>query len=606
MTTTETRAGSNGATAEVRALLDSVRGRDGHDCIPCEVDQIAWMYLAPEKRMRRWTETIEIFDLGSSRRKITIDFSLPKGEKKQRWMLPTAYFGKWPVAPDLEVRDAAGSAVSVPTKEENMAMTYRALEGLGAAGLIPFHDEELRDLCHQVIFDADVANLPARVARLLVEERLSPEDHLLRSLLRALEDQFLLWVPVTGEPGCDQQISIHRRQDLARNEIRVRARVFEERTVKIPTGTAKVDLLAATGRRRLSVEAALSRWFLRPFGLTPFEYEHESTEAHRFASFHLQVLAPEGMVVRDAGLRVLPDDVEQHPQRVEAPPSRPGLAYRGRENNIAHFHCARPENPAAISAFATIGVRGGLTSLWAGAVVFTALLLWAIHRLAPADLPTAVGGPLEATVAVLLIGPALASAWAIRADSGDVLESTLSGARACLLTSALLSVAVALSLAGFRPFHWSNETAIEIYASLSYGAASLIVIGWAVTLSACWILYREVLTTSRRNYAALAVAATFAASAGAHGDLPIRFIGLTLLAMGLFMATIAAHPGRPTGVSNTGPPIAAIGSLGTLLAAGWFLGFYENLGSRELLRFIVLGFECPLLLLAALQWYRTL
>lgn len=591
-----TETGGGGA-----ALLESVRGYDCHDSAPCSIDQIAWQYLSPDKRMRRWTETIEIVDLGSSHRKITIDFSLPDGNVTRHWMLPTAYLDKWPVAPDLEVLDASGTAVSVPTKRENMAITALALDSLAGAGLISFEDETLRGLCRQVIFGA---NFEARVARLLAEERLGEEDSLLRSLLRSLEDQFLLWVPVAGEPKCDQQVSIHRRQELARNVILVPTRVLEERSVTTAAGSVRVNLLGATGRRRINLEAAVSR-FLRLFGLTPFEYEHETSEVGRFASFHLQVAAPEGMVVRDVGLRISPDGAEQldPPPLTKSPPSEEGFTYRGRETDLAHFHCARPENPTVISAFATLGIRGGLTSLWAGAVVFTTLLLWAIHRLAPAD--PAGNGTLEATVAILLIGPALAAAWAIQADRGDLLESTLSGARACLLATALLSVTVAMSLAGFRPFHWSNETAIEVYASLSYGFATLVVIGWTVTLSPCWLLYREVLTSARRNYAALFLVGALAGAACIHTEIPLRLVGLTLLGTGLLMATIAAHPGRGTGAANTGPPVAAMGAVVTLLGAGWFLGFYENIATRETLRVGMMFAEGCVMLIAAAQWYRN-
>ncbi|HEX6601695.1 MAG TPA: hypothetical protein VF030_03565, partial [Solirubrobacterales bacterium] len=334
------------------------------------MEQIAWQYLAPDKRMRRWTETIEIHDLGSARREIVLDFTLPD-LPKQPWMLPTAYLGKSPVAPDLEVRDAAAAAVSVPTKPENMAITAAALDELAAAGLISFADPQLRALCRQVIF---ATNFEARVARLLAEERLGPEDDLLRSLLRALEDQFLLWVPVDGEPGCDQQVSIHRRQGLARNVFLVPTRVAEERSVSTAIGPVRVELFGATGRRRPSIDAATSR-VLRRFGLTPYEYEHETTEAARFASFHLRVSAPQGMVVRDVGMRVAPEGTEQDdpPRLTEAPVSEPGLTYRGREGSLAHFHFARDKNPPVLTAFTTLSIRSGLTSLWAGASVFTAL-----------------------------------------------------------------------------------------------------------------------------------------------------------------------------------------------------------------------------------------
>jgi hypothetical protein len=591
--------------AAARRLLDSVPDFDGHERPPCRLAQIAWPYLAPDKRMRRWTETIRVFDLEISQRDITIDFTLPSAEIDGHWLLPSAYLGKSPVAPDLEVRDAAGAAISVPTKSENMAITAAALDGLEGAGLISYAAHpKLRNLVRQVIFAAE---FEARIARLLIAEMLGPGEELLSSLLAGLEDRFLLWVPVSGSPGCDQQITIHRRQGLNRNPILTATRVYKERTVQTPLGPILTSLREATGPRRLSPSAVGGR-ILRLFGLTPFEYEHETTEAHRFASFHLRVMAPRGLVVRDVGVRAaVAESIPAQPPRslAEVRRSEPGFTYQGREAELAHFHCAREENPSVLVAFTTLGIRGGLTSLWAGAVVFTALLLWAIHRLAPANLPSSDSVQLEATVAILLIGPALASAWAIRADPGDLLERTLTGARALLLASALLSVATALSLAGFRPFRWSNETAVEVYAALSYGVGALIVVGWAVTLSSCWFLYREILTSARRNHVTLFLLSALAAAVCVHGELPVRLVGLTLLATGLAMAAVFAHPGHATRSADAGPAAAGLGAVLTLLGGGWFLGFYENVATRHALQIGVIVTEGLLMVIAAVQWYRS-
>lgn len=588
----------------LRDALDSVPDCDRHEEAPCHPDQIAWQYLAPEKRMRRWTETIEIFDLHRSQREIAIDFTLPTAAGKTQWMMPTAYLGKTPVAPDLEVRDASGMAISIPTKRENMAITEKALDALDKAGVISLSaDPDLRKLCHEVIREA---NFEARVARLLAESRFGTGNDLLRGLLRALEDQFLLWVPVTGQPGCDQQIHIRRRQGLHTNVVLRPKRIKDERTVETAVGPVPISFLAATSRRRPNFKAIVGR-VLRIFGLAAFEYEHETTEPHRFASFHLRVKAPDGLIVRDVAARVRTATAAGTALTGlrTAPASKPGLTYQGRESDLAHFHCAESRNPAVLRAYTTLGIRGGLTTPWAGAAVFTALLLWAVHRLAPANLAAGEAGHLEATVAVLLIGPALASAWALRADRGDLLESTLGGSRALLLLAAVLSVGVALSLAGFQPFRWSNQTAVEVYASISYGVAALMVVSWALTSPACWFLYREVLNSARRNYAALFLTAALAGAICVHDQLPVRLVGIVLLGCGLVMAAIGARPGRSTDTDAAGPYSAAVGAFVTLLGGGWFLGFYEELSSRPVVQLAVLASEGVLLVIAAVQWYRS-
>jgi hypothetical protein len=594
-------AGSVTGTAE---LLGSVPDCDHHDRPPCRQEQILWQYLAPDKRMRRWTETIEILDLTRAQREMMIDFTLPDRTISGLTYLPAAFLGKDPVAPDLEVRDASGGTISVPTKRENMATTIVALDQLASAGLISFGaDPALRALAHEVIREP---NFEARVALLLAEARMGEDNDLLLSLLTALEDQFLLWVPITGAPRTAQQIEIRRRQILESNPVFRPRRVSSERIVDTAVGKIPVTYLAAEKRYRPSPGAAANR-LLRVFGLAPFEYEHETAEAHRFASFHLRVMAPDGLIVRDVGakVRAVPESTNPSPPLAKAPRSKPGLTYQGRESDLAHFHFAESENPSIVRAYTTFGIRGGMTTPWAGAAVFTALLLWAIHRLSPAGLINGESGALEATVGVLLIGPALASAWAIRADRGDLLESTLGGARALLFASAVLSVGVALSLAGFQPFRWDSATAVEVYAAVSYGVAALMVVTWALTLSPCWLLYRGVLTSARRNYATLFLMALLAGGVCVHGHTPVRLVGLTLLATGLVMAAVAAHPGRAAGSFSSGPRSAAIGACLTLLGGGWFLGFYENLASRTALQIAVVVVEATLSVVAAVQWYRN-
>ncbi len=583
--------------------LDVVPSADRHDKPPCKPHQIGWQYLAPEARMRRWTETVEILDPRRSKRQITIDFSLPDHELDDPWFLPTAFLGKTPVAPDLEVRDADGGAVSVPTKRENMAITAEALDRLDDAGLVKLGTfPELRELCREVIFGEI---FEARVARLLAEGRLPSSETLLCSLLRGLEDQFLLWVPVHGKPACDQQIQICRRQVLDRDQLIPHRRVDDERHVETALGTTRVFFEAATGPRRFEFSVAVAR-LLRALGLASYEYQHETTESRRFASFHIRVQAPDGLVARDLGVELPKPGTEwdEEPEMSEVP-SRPGLTYRGRETDLAHFHFSRDKNPPTARALTTLGIREGLTSLWAGAVVFTALLLWAVHRLAPPDLFTSENGQLEATVAVLLVGPALASVWAIRADEGELLERTLSGTRTLLLVSAVLSALTALSLAGYRPFKWDNDLAIEVYASLSYAVATVVVIGWVVALGLTWFLYRSVLTSARRNYLVVAGVSVTAMALVAHPGFPNRPLGIYLLLGGLVFAAIAAHPGRATDDHSSGPVSAGVAAFGTLVAAGWFLGFYDNVFTRDALRIGLLGFEVAVLGFALTRAIRT-
>lgn len=579
--------------------------RDAHDQAPCADEDIVWQYLLPEARMRRCTETIEILDLRRAHRQITIDFSLPGGAREpgSRWLIPAALLGKTPVAPDLEVRDSSGGIVSIPTKRENMALTVAALDRLNSAGAIDFSVfPELRDLARQVI-TSDI--FEARVARRLAEGAMGPEDTLLRALLRSLEDRFLLWIPVQGTPGCDQQLQIFRRQRFSRDDLWPRSRIRDQRQVDTALGSVNVELMAARGRRRFKLRVAIARAQLF-FGLAPIEYRQEVAEARRFASFHLRVLAPDGLVVRSVGLEVPKAGTAdlQEPEMEEAE-SEPGLIFQGRDSEMGHLHCSREVNPASLVSLTTFGIRDGLTTLWAGAVVFTALLLWAVHRLAPPDLLVSGNGQLEATVAVLLVGPALAAAWAIRSDS-ELVERSLLGARTLLLASALLAVVAALSLAGLRPFRWTNDQAIELYASLSYLVAVAIVVGWVVTLPPTWFFYREVLTDARRNLATVVLICLIGIGAAAHPALPMRLVGFALLGAGLALAAVAAHPGRSSRTDDrgSGPVIAGVGAIGMLIGAGFFLGYYEELVSTLAFRPALCGYVGLVALVALAQRWR--
>ncbi len=553
--------------------------------------------------MRRWVETVEIRNFRNFHREITIDFSLPSiACEGTRWMMPTAFLSKKPVAPDLEVRDFSGGAISVPTKPENMAMTFAALEHLGKTGAINLHAiPELEGLVHQVIF-GDL--FEARVARLLAVKAMDPEDVLLGRLLHGLEDQFLLWIPVSGDPGCDQQVQISRRGRVNRNQLIPRRRVWERRQVQTALGLINVEWFPPSGRRQFQPRVALQR-FQRILGLAPMEFQHEITEAHRFFSFHLRVLAPDGLLIRDVGMDVpKPGEEEDPDSAMEELNDGPGVLCQGLDTEMAHLHFSKSDNPTYVLGLIEFGIRTSVTSLWATAVVFTSCVLWAMHRLAPPEF--ILNGHLEATVAILLVGPSLAAAWAIREDT-EVVDAQIWGARSLLFVSAGLAVATALSFDGFSPFHLETDQAVEIYASLSYGVSALIVAGWVLTRETSWFVYRKVLTTGRRNLTTTAAAVVVGLVVVAHEGLHNRLVGAALLAAGMALGSVAAHPGGASTTYQRGraPFLAALGAIGMLFGAGYFLGFYESLLRPSVFRDAFLSYEGLILLATLVQYVRS-
>ncbi|HEX6752853.1 MAG TPA: hypothetical protein VF093_04620 [Solirubrobacterales bacterium] len=521
-------------------------------------------------------ESIELFTLSRAQKRIELDLHLPaRGTAPRLWYLPIAFFEKERVAPDLEVVDAAGDTISVPTKRESMALTAEAIAELDRAGAIECGGEKIDELIWQVISSIP---LEAYVVRAIAEGRLQAGNDLLLSLLRRLEDSYLLWVPLEGDPASAHRISISRRQPQHRNSLT--HHVIKEVSGQLETavGTAHFSFETPTGFRYPAPFAVTER-MMQWFGLVPLAHEQEVPDARRAASFHLRVYAPEGFVVRDVQLD-LGDGDERMADSLTGRPSpedHPDVSLQGKDSEVAHLHCARKENHQSLTMYTIFGIRDGLMTLWATAVVFTAVLLWGVHRAAPYPVDGGPSGVLELSGAILLLGPALASAWAIRTDTGEVLERFMIGARGVLLLSAALSVLAALNLAGIRPAGWSYSETIELYAALGYVAAIPISVAWMVSQRATWFLYRDVLTTPARNLACIAGIAALCVVFSFHDNPGDRALGLVLLAVGLTFAMIGSNRAGMDSVRvRLYPFFAFFGLVVALAIAGYYLDLYGS------------------------------
>jgi hypothetical protein len=557
---------------------------EGHRCDRCPPGEyeVGWEYLLPEQRLTRIVDSLELLTLQRAHRTIDIDLQLPNiaVPSSALWYVPAAFLEKAPIAPDLQVVAGDGAAIPVPTKRECMALTARAVAGLADAGKIDLGDgEELESLIWQVISSVP---FDARIVRAIAESEMGPEKNgLLQSLVQRLEDRYLLWVPVEGEPFSQHRISISRRQPLWRNPIFPRSIKRETKVIATDVGSAHVAFESAIGPRYPDPFAAIDR-LMQVFGFVPLVHEQEVPDAARAASFHLRVSAPAGFVVREIELDTadeserLADAVEGH----DSPHDHPDVTRQGHESELAHLHCARETNHSSLIMYTSFGIRDGLTTLWASAVVFTAILLWAFHRVAPYPVHGSRAGSLEVAGAVLLVAPALASAWAIRADQNETLEKFLLGARTLLLASATLAVLAALSLVGIHPGDpggWSDERAMGVYATAAYVAAIPLVVGWTVSQRSTWFFYRQVLTTPPRNLFAIAAIAVVCLLVCVHDNPGAGGLGLLLLAAAVAYAAIAAN--RAGGTSVRGrlyPPLACFGVVSASAVAGRYVGLYAS------------------------------
>jgi hypothetical protein len=566
--------------------------------------RLGWRYLTGEMRMPRMVESLEPYTVRHASMTIEVDAALPYEEESEaqvardvHWLIPAAFFEKRPVAPDLEVCGAGGGIISVPTKHENQELTLAALEHMHEEGLFDLNAHpDLRKIVGDIVC---MRPLVAHVAILQLRERLPQLPDLLHRLLTRLADHFVLWVPAKGSPGSTHHFRIRRRQPRIYPPIIPNKAKQVEKTIHTALGPTTILGVGPFGRRTFVGSQSLER-ILRMMGLAPISVVEYFQEACRVDSYHAQLKSPQDFLVREVRLaRVMGGGPSE--RKLEELDDEPNQMIQGHESEVAHVHCVRRQDRAPLMLEVLLGVRDGLTTLWALGVVMTAIILLIFkHDVAPAT----EKGHLEVAAAILLLGPALAAAWAVRSDDGHLLRNVLSGTRQLLMGSALLSVAAALALIGYSPLGLSQVHALEWYAAAAYAIAVIVVISWSITRRTPWIFYRFLLHSPRRNLCSTAVLAAVAAVLLAHGGVPDVVVGGALLALGLMLAIISANRVgvEMGGGSRPFAPIAGLAATLAFLAAGAFVGYYEDAIDLGALRIAAAGSEG---LLAGLATYRA-
>lgn len=556
-------------------------------------------YLLNETRMRRRETTFTAYLSEVGTRTIEVDCSLPVGGGgESTCYLPVAFLPKGRVAPSLAARDAAGAVLAIPTKRENMALTELAVEKLLSTGAIQLQDpEKSRELIREVISHEEPVR--AYVSRALFEGH-EPSAEPLFQALGLLEDHFLLWVPVCGKPASQHHITICRSEPHKRFPLLGRKRKPVLGPVDTALGQVQVRVKVPTGRPTFDFSVTLKR-LLTAFALYPLEAGAREFEASRFASCHLRFHAPDGFLIRN--LRVgVSDGSASHPEEArieELDPRDPHAVVQGLDHDVGHVHLSMTDNPRRIYLNVALGLRGGNTTLWMLATVLTAILLWFVHHHASYGPPKLQNKQIVA--AALLVGPAFASAWSLRAEGGELLRTSLAGARVLLLASAALSVATALALAGVVPFGFDRYDTISAYAAASYFIAIALIGAWLLSAGPVWGFFRNSLYTPRRNMLMILLLGLVPALVGLHSGLSVRLAGCLLLLAGLGLAAISANTvAEPLRSSRTlYRPLAVLGALPTAFAAGYFLGFYSNRFDGDVLRGVCLGTGVTLIALAA-------
>ena len=568
------------------------------DDAPSGEYRVASEYLLAETRLRRRETTFNAYVssvVGS--RTIAVDFSLPNdGSDEGVCYVPLAFFPKDQVAPSLEVRDAAGSVVAIPTKRENMALTDLAIEDLISTGGLRLADPGLSsELIREVISRNP---LLARVSRILFKRHEASAKAIFQAL-DLLEDHFLLWVPVQGDSCSQHHITICRSEPPKPFPLLGRKRRPRVIPVDTALGQVKIRFGVPTGRRTVDIFGALDR-LLNIFALRPLEVGAREFEAARFASCHLRFAAPAGFLVRHLRVGVADGsaDLSEEGEIRELDASDPHTVIQGLDQNVGHVHLSKTDNPRRVYLNVALGLRSDTTTLWMLATVLTAVLLWLVHH-HPSYGPPKFQNK-QVVAAVLLVGPAFASAWSLRGEGGELLSTSLAGARILLLASAALSVGTALALADILPFGLDRYDTISAYTAASYLIAVALLTAWLLSRRPTWRLFRGGLRSAPRNLLAIFLLGVFILAVGIHDGMPIRATGGVLLFAGVALAAISANTvAEPLGGSRAFYRLlATLGALPAVFAAGYFLGFYTNRFSTDALYLTCIGAGGALILLS--------
>jgi hypothetical protein len=569
--------GDPGEPPAATAVLEVPASHTRDDAPPGEY-RIACQYLLGDSRMSRREVTLQVSVAEVVTRTIEVDLSLPTIDcGAELWYLPVAYFPKGRVAPSLDVFDGEENALPVPTKRENMGLTERAIEALLDRGQLRL-GESAHDPRKIVELIQEVISKPypdALVPRLVFADEVPNASPMLRDLLDLLADQFLLWVPITGSPGTRHHIFIRRCDFQEANPIRTPVYRDETFTVETALGEVEVSAPVPTGRSRPDFPLAVDR-LLSAFALRPIEVRFPDAEAKRFASSHLRLVSPDGFLVRNVRAAAV-DPPGSGGKRVEELGATDHVVVQGHDRKLAHIQLAEEHNPPYLYSRITLALRGGMTTLWMLAAVLTAGLLWLVkhhHSYGHPDLQNK-----QIVAAVLLVGPAFASAWSLRADRGELLRAVVAGARGLLLLSAALSVAAALALADVFPSWTNRHEMVELCAAISYFVAMPLIAAWILASRPTWLVFRGGLRTQHRNLAAICALGVAVLLAGLHQGLPMRATGVVLALAALALAAIAANSvAEPLISSQTFyRPLAGAGGLLVTALAGYFLGYYADI-----------------------------
>jgi hypothetical protein len=431
--------------------------------------------------LRRHVETVQIMSDSFARRRLTIDIQLPSdpdlgfdggGDERIFW-IPVTSITKSPPRSNIDLRDNRGTALALLTRYENGLISHAALVDAAAKLLEKEPSSLFKELLRETVERDKIAGqVSCALAEAACRDANVDMEHesakAFAETLRVLAGNAWVWVPLQGRRSERRVIKFHYDIEFDRPEL-FRQRPKTHRYL-IAAGNTKVAVplqLREQGDgnpysppRRLATRLASATGLASVnLGIKSRPYLISST------SYHLQVESPPGVETRDIDLFA---DV----------PSKEDTDNVRRSHGIhLYVNPVRLKAEGAGLALVTlrVGRRGFMTLSWLSAVLSVALL-WLFDLTSRTHIESR-----EATVTVILFGPALLAALVVRPGEHPVATKLFSGVRLLVAMNGILAVAAAAAVADVRPEGWSIEHAWFIYAITASVIAVIISFSWVLS-----------------------------------------------------------------------------------------------------------------------------
>lgn len=451
---------------------------------------------------------------------LTIEFELPTNPKaclrgsgkSSSFLFPLAFLSETDLPSGLKVEED-GSEVprATPTECNNISVVAlaNAMGYLGASvePRVDLREDDLREILRPIVsgsaFEASMTLQEVLSALNQDDEangfatsplRVAWDATGLTSVLEALVEHSILWVPLQGEPGERRVMTISRRLPFRRRTL-LRWNVGELRPARLGPlrrvlRKRSVDAKSSIriggsvfGRRgtRFSLGTLRER-LVQPLGLMPIEFECPTIHANRAITYEAQIRPPDDLSTR--ALRIVNENPLAESPAAETTASADEAASAVVSPQVASYHRYGSQTVGGLVLRIVAGVRAGTVPIfWWLASATAAGLLWA---LAAVD-PETARNPAQPTIIVGVFS--FITALVVK---GSPDHQRFLGARLLLLSSGLSLLVAALVVGGARPFGLDSPPLLGGCAAAATAAAVLLATSWALSTDAAWEIIRGI------------------------------------------------------------------------------------------------------------------